>query len=143
MNDQSDLFRPEPPPEHESALRRMMADAQGQPYAALRSLSDAKGATDGVVILEGDDGGQNYAVVRAANVKCTEETLQLLLRDLDAQEWNDPSMAHIVYERRSIGEGVGGGMGGGAVREGLWVHDRLRHLKDRIESVLSCERPRI
>ena len=143
MNDQSELFSPEPPPEHESPLRRMMADAQGQPYAALQSLSDAKAAADGVVILEGDDGGQIYAVARAADVKCTEETLQLLLHDLDAQEWNDPSMAHIFYERRSIGEGVGGGMGGGMVADALWVHDRLHHLKDRIASVLNGERPRI
>ena len=121
----------------------MMADGQGQPYAALRSLSDAKSATDGVVILEGDDGGQIYAVVRARDVKCTEETLQLLLHDLDAREWNDPTMAHIFYERRGIGEGVAGGMGGGTVQEGLWVHDRLRHLRDRIALVLSGERPRI
>jgi hypothetical protein len=143
MNDQPDLFHPEPAPDHESSLRRMMADATGQPYAALRSLTEAKQVVDGVVILEGDDGGQIYAVVAAADVQCSEETLQGLLRDLDAQEWNDPSMAHVIYERRTVGDTVAGGMGGGTVRAGVWVHARLRHLEGSIAAVLHGERERI
>src|SRR5688572_23587284 len=143
MNDQSDLFHPEPTPEHESPLRRMMSDATGQPYAALGSLAEAKQVPDGVVILEGDDGGQIYVVVRAADVHCNEDTLRHLLRDLDAREWNDPSMAHVIYERRPVGDTVPGGMGGGAVAAGLWVHQRLSHLEDSIAAVLRGERDRL
>ena len=139
----SDLFHPEHLPDHESPLRRMMADASGQPYIALRSLDEAKLAPDGVVILEGDDGGQIYAVARAPAVRCSEETLQRLLRDLDAREWNDPSMAHLVYERRPVGSPVAGGMSGGTVLAELWVHQRLSHLESSIAAVLRGERDAI
>jgi len=138
--DQSGSSQSNSLPEHESALRRMMSDASSEPFAPLRSLQEAQGVPDGVVILEGDDGGQIYAVVRAADVRCSELTLQLLLQDLDAQEWNDPSMAHVYYERRPAGSVVAGGRGGGQVMGGLWVHPRLRHLEANIAAILRAER---
>jgi len=44
-------------PEHESSVRRMMADAHRHPYHPLRSLAEAQAVPDGVVIFEGDWGG--------------------------------------------------------------------------------------
>ncbi len=46
----------EPIPEHESPVRRMMADAHGTPFQPLRTLDEARGYDDGVVILQGDWG---------------------------------------------------------------------------------------
>jgi hypothetical protein len=143
MNDGSDLFHPDPLPDHESGLRRMMADAAGIPYVALKSLEEARPAPDAVVIFEGDDGGQIYAVVRAADVRCGEETLKTLLYDLDAHAWKDPASARLFYERRPLGATIPGGMGGGRVVEGTWVHADLRFLEASIAAVLRGERERI
>jgi hypothetical protein len=70
-------------PEHESGVRRLVSDAHGIPYHSLRSFEEAKSSSDGVVILEGDDGGQIYVVCPASLVKCSEEALNNLLRDLN------------------------------------------------------------
>lgn len=137
------LFRPDLLPNHESGLRRMIADAAGVPYVALRSLEDARQAPDGVVILEGDDGGQIYAVVRAVAVNCPEPTLQLLLHDLDLHAWKDLASARIFYERWPLGSTIAGGMGGGTVTETLWLHPDLRDLESQVAGVLRGERDRI
>jgi hypothetical protein len=41
-------------PKHESAVRRLMADAHGGRYDALRSLDDAKRTQHAAVVMEGD-----------------------------------------------------------------------------------------
>lgn len=120
---------PENLPNHESALRRMYAESRSQPYRALRTLEEAKAYTDGVVILEGDDGGQIYVVAPTSLVKCSEQDLQQLLKDMDALEWNDPSMVHIYYERHPIGSKVPGGMGGAVVTRGIWIHKNFTRLR--------------
>ena len=73
-------------PDHESPVRRVISDAHGLPYYPLRSLDEAKACADGVVILEGDWGGQIYVVCPARMVACEAATLQQLLEDLDADE---------------------------------------------------------
>jgi len=103
----------------------MMADAQSSPYQALRSLDEAQAFPDAVVILEGDYGDQVYVTCPVQRVRCSEAELDQLLRDLDALEWDDPQGASVFYERVPTGAGVAGGMGGGEVAEGVWVHDRL------------------
>ena len=71
---------------HESAVRRLAADAAGADYRALRSLDEARGVDDGVAVLEGvTSGGRIYAVFPAAIVGCSEEGLVELARDLDAR----------------------------------------------------------
>jgi hypothetical protein len=52
-------------------MRRLVADSQGVEHRALRSLDEARVQTDGFVVLEGDDGGQIYAVFPAAAVECS------------------------------------------------------------------------
>lgn len=129
----------------ESLLRSLMAEAAGTDYGSFGSLAEARADPDGVVILEGDMGGQIYLVVRAIQVACSEDALEQLLRDLDAREWprNDADMARVCFERKPIGGPVAGGMGGGVVTEGVWVHPRLRALEQDIAEVLSGKRVRL
>lgn len=137
------FFLPDELPSHESAVRRMMADAAGRPYLALHSLIEAQAVPDGVVVFEGDDGGQIYLVVRASEVHCSEEELVDLLADIDAAEWADPSMARIYYERGAIGSGIAGGMGGGLVTADLWVHPQLSMSRASILEVIRGRRAQL
>jgi hypothetical protein len=116
--------------EHESILRRMVSEAHGTPYCPLRSVDEAKAASDGVVVLEGDWGGQIYAVFPASLMRCGEDVLQQLLKDLDAIAWpcNEGEGAGVFYERLPSGAVVSGGMGGGIVVDGVWVHKEFRRL---------------
>ena len=109
----------------------MVSDARHISYQPLHSLDEAKSFSDGVVILEGDDGGQIYIVSPASLVECSAETLNQLLRDLDAIAWpgNDPNSARVFYERLPIGAPVFGGMGGAIVSSDVWVHDAFCKLK--------------
>lgn len=122
---------------------RMMADASSEPYVAFRTLVEAQAHPEGVVILEGDYGGQIYVAARAASVGCSEEALAGLLAELDSQSWKNPVGAKVLYEALEIGEGVPGGMGGGEVRERVWIHDRLRWLEDHIVAVLEGRSDRV
>lgn len=105
----------------------------------LRSLAEARAVADGVVILEGDWGGQIYVVAPAARVASDEAALERLLRDLDAIAWpeNDPGGASIRYERLRPGDTVPGGMGGGHVREDVWIHPELMPHAERIRAALA------
>src|SRR5450432_1888588 len=111
-------------PDHESGVRRMVSDAKGIPYQAVHSLVEAKSFNDGIVVLEGDDGGQIYVVCPASLVLCSAETMHALLHDLDAIAWprNDSNSARVFYERLPVGAPVFGGMGGGIVLEDAWIH---------------------
>jgi hypothetical protein len=99
------------------------------------------------VNLEGEDGGQAYLVMPASQVQCSEETLRVLLRDLDAICWpgNYEDMARVVYERRPIGSLISGGMGGGQVADGVWIHPSLVDLGlgDEVGDVLFGRLPRL
>jgi hypothetical protein len=80
-------------------------------------------------------------------VSCSEASLERLLLDLDAISWpgNDEDMAHLVYERRAVGEGISGGMGGGVITRDGWVHPALGALgiEAEIRSVLRGELQRL
>src|SRR5215472_14089137 len=110
---------------HESGLRRLIADAAGHPYRSFQTLAEAQADPDGIVVFEGDDAGQIYLVCTAADVHCSEKDLRSLLEDIDSLEWNDATMAHVYFESLPVGSAVAGGMGGGRVVSGLWVHPRL------------------
>jgi hypothetical protein len=121
----------------------MVAQATGNAYVALHTLSEAQAVTDGVVILEGDYGGQIYVVARAALVRCTDRALRQLSSDLDGQEWDDPEGARVYFERRAVGTGVAGGMGGAVVGDSVWVHPRLEGDRAAVEEVLDGRRTRL
>ena len=122
---------------HESGVRRIVADASGSPYRAMRSLAEAQADPEGVVILEGDYGGQIYAVCPARLVRCDEEALRRLLQDIDGLAWRDPDGAGVYFESLPVGSGVWGGMGGGRVVDGVWVHPKLRGFATAIGDVLA------
>ena len=52
----------DPIPDHVSPVRWILAKAHQTPFSALNSLEDARSSTDGIVVLEGDWGGQIYVV---------------------------------------------------------------------------------
>jgi len=128
--------------DHESPVRGAVARVEGTSYYPLRSLEEAKSYVDGVVVLEGDYGGQIYVVCPASLVCCGQEALEKLLRDLDGIAWacnaDYPRSAGVFYERLPVGSGVDGGMGGGLVIDGVWVHEELSdpRLKSRICEVI-------
>jgi hypothetical protein len=126
--------------EQESGLRRLVAEAAGETYTSYKSLAEAKTDPDGVVILEGDYGGQIYVVVQARSVKCKDSLLFDLLQYLDRMEWDDPDGASIYYESRPLNSGVAGGMGGGAVMDKIWIHPRLQPHTGLISEILSGTR---
>lgn len=130
-------------PQHESGVRRMVADATGRPYRAFRSLTEAQADPDGVVIFEGDDGGQIYLVCPARAVRCSEDMLRVLLQDVDARGWNDPTAARVFFEALPVEAAVPGGMGGGRVTNALWVHATLSSRTREIQEVIEGARARL
>jgi hypothetical protein len=142
MEKKSKIFSPKPSPPEERPLAAFQAEASGTANQPLSSLAEARQYEDGILILQGDDGGQIYVVARAIGVKCSMETIEQLLMDLDAIAWpeNDASMRHIYYERRSIGTGIAGGMGGGIVSERPWIHDQFSQEAPAILAVLAGPR---
>ncbi|MBJ7603977.1 MAG: hypothetical protein JF888_12405 [Candidatus Dormibacteraeota bacterium] len=118
---------------HESGVRSLV---HGDGYTSYRSLAEAQADPDGIVVLEGDDGGQIYLTVPASDVRCSDDRLEELLREIDAAQWKDPTMAQVYYERRPLDGIVSGGMGGGEAKGRLWIHGRLQDRAARIASVL-------
>lgn len=115
--------------------------------ALLHSLGEAQSYPDGVVLLLGDDGGQIYLVCPATLVICSRSTLNRLLTDLDQIAWpgNAPDMRRVVFQRRSSGSHVAGGLGGGYVVNDVWIHARFRSrgLEPAIRDVLAGRREAI
>jgi hypothetical protein len=124
--------------ETDSPLHSLVGEAKSVEHHVFASLSEAQQDADGVVILEGDEGGQIYVVAKASDVVCSEEALRRLLRDIDEMEWpnNDWDMSRVCFERHHVGKVIGGGMGGGLVTLEPWVHPRLEALKTAIVGVL-------
>jgi hypothetical protein len=127
-------------PQHES-FRRMVADARGPEYKSYRSLEEARPDSDAVAILEGDDGGQIYAVIPVQEIQCSVDTLERLLSDLDEISWpgNDPNSKRIYLEHQPLGSGIAGGMGGAASAGEVWMHEQFRKmgLADDIQKVIA------
>jgi len=98
---------------------------------------------DGIVVLEGDHGGQIYVVAPAREVHCSEEVLGHLLADIDEAQWDDEEGARVYYERHAPGASISGGMGGGVVTDAIWVHPKLSALRASILEVLHGERSRL
>lgn len=132
-------------PEHESPVRRMLADAHGTPFHPLRTLDEARRHDDGVAILQGDWGGQIYAVIPAKMIRCSADVLHGLLLDLDAKAWacNENEGASIYFERKPLGAGVAGGMGGGSSTGRLWVHSEFDGIAEQIRRVVCGGQARI
>jgi len=119
-----------------------MSSTQAPPYQPLGSLAEARDVPDGVVVLEGDYGGQIYVVAPALRVECSEGALLLLLRDLDEIAWPgiDADASDLRFERLPAGSSVPGGMGGGRAEDDVWIHPDLARHADAIRDVLAGRR---
>ncbi|WP_289355064.1 hypothetical protein [Paenibacillus sp. S-12] len=82
----------------------------------IEDFKKAKAIPDTYVIMEGDWGGQIYLSYPMKYINCSEEILHNLLDDLDSIAWdcNEGEGKGLYYEIRRPGDGIGGGMGGGA-----------------------------
>ncbi len=135
----SGLFVPKRTPASDDSMRAMVAEAFGNTHQPLSTLDSARAVKDGVMILQGDDGGTIYAVCPAARVRCDTDDLSRLLLDLDAVIWRQPDAVGLFYERYPVGAVVPGGMGGGLVTPDVWTHRVLaeKDLTTAIKSVIS------
>jgi hypothetical protein len=115
-------------PEHHSQVRSMMAEASGNIYRAIERFAAARDHPGSVVIFEGDYGGTIYLTIPVREVACDEAALKQLLVDIDSMCWSDSRGARLVYEVVPVGARVAGGMGGGQVVDGLWLHPRVEAL---------------
>jgi hypothetical protein len=92
------------------------------------------------VIIEGDYGGQIFATCPARLIGCSEERLGNLAAELETgiNATDDASPAQVVFEPVPIGGGVPGGMGGGWVTDGVWVHAEIRQVgwQPAVEGIL-------
>ena len=143
MGNGSDRFKTLPA--HHSQVRSIMAEASGDTYTALTTFVAAREHPGSVVIFEGDYGGTIYLTIPVREVACGEAALKQLLFDIDAMYWSDPRGARVVYEVVPVGAGVAGGMGGGQVVDGLWLHKKIAALgvREDIEQVLNGKREQI
>lgn len=132
-------------PDHESAVRRMVADGHGGSYKAIQSLDEARATPDAAIVMEGDYGGSIYLTCPALVVRCDERTLRQLLHDLDEHYWNDPEGVGLYYEVAPVGSGLVGGTDGGLVTDRVWLHPDLeaKGLRERAEAVITGKRVRL
>ena len=103
---------------------RLISD-DAESFVTLHSLPEAQTMDHTAIVMQGGDGSQIYLTVPAKYVVCDEATLRSLLNALDAVEWNEPAQATLTFELAPIGSGIYGGMGGGSVIDGVWLHPRL------------------
>jgi hypothetical protein len=140
---------------HESALRSIWARAHGQEYQAFPSLDEAGKHPHAAMIMEADSGGQILVSCPVSLICATEQALRLLLCDLENVSWgggfdanqHEPSdESGIYYEPLPPASGIAGGMGGGAVTDGIWVHrwlDAELMLREQIEAIILGKQARL
>ncbi len=75
-------------PEHESPLRRMMANAQGTPFQRFERSRKLGSMKMVLPSFRENWGGQIYAVIPVRMILCSLESLQRLLLDLDTIAWS-------------------------------------------------------
>lgn len=100
-------------------------DASDDPFVTLKSLREARALEHTAVIMQGGDNEQIYLTVPVSYVRCDEGTLHALLSALDALQLNRPNRAGLSFELAPVGSGVFGGLGGGSIVDGVWIHPRL------------------
>ena len=109
----------------------------------IESFEDAKKASDGVAVLEGDYGSQIYLICPMKYVKCSKETLNDLLCIIDALEWisNDGDGTSLEYRRAKTGDEFISGAGSkGIIEDGLWIHGEISSAKtELIRKVINGE----
>lgn len=127
--------------ENKSFLRKMYNKSNNILYKPIENFNEAKKCNDSVVIFEGDYGGTIYLTCPIKFVKCNEEKLNKLLKFIDKNYWNDLDGAGVYYELIEVSQGVAGGMNGGFVIDGIWIHPEIIKLgiDNKIKEILTGE----
>lgn len=109
------------------AVDFMLTKANGLEYKPLNTLEEARNTTNAVVVLDGDYGGQVYATCPIKHLKpeITHAQLEAVCKQVSALEWEQEDDWQVSYQIKEVGQGVWGGMGGGRVIDGLWMHPKL------------------
>ncbi|MDO8584032.1 MAG: hypothetical protein Q7R83_02525 [bacterium] len=98
-------------------------------YECLRWMHEMGRPTDVWLVMQGDYGGQIYLTVPLSHIDLKQAELDDLLRMLDHRSWKgnrgDGAGAYL-WSPSVVGfdpcEGISGGMGGGRLTDGLWLH---------------------
>ena len=132
------------PEEYMSDVRYIASHAHGTEYKPINNYSQAKEREHSYVIMEGDYGGQIYLTCPMKLVNCAHETLLQLATDLDNMYWQEAEGCRVFYEEYAEPQGVWGGMSGGLVDDGLWMHPEFESadIENRVWEVLQGQRAR-
>jgi hypothetical protein len=140
-------------PEGVSALRYMIAESQGGNYVNYPTIVEARRDPNATLVMEADSGGQILLTCPVRHVKASSAVLRQLLVDLENISWgngfdlacSEPCEAEMFLEPAPVGAGVAGGMGGGVVVDGAWLHPDLEQLllRPQVEEILNGLRQRL
>lgn len=108
-----------------SGLHELLAQTSERRSVRYASLATARSDPDAVVVLSGDDGGTVLLTVPLRLVQCDPAALHSLGVALDRLLWDDAAGVEVSFLRIPVGGSVAGGMGGGVVVDGVWVHPRF------------------
>ena len=121
-----------------SGLHELLGRASGRPTDRYPSFAAARSDPDAAVVASGDDGGTVLLTAPLRLVACDASTLRRLAVDLDGLLWDDPTGVELSFLHLPVGSGVPGGMGGGVVVEGMWIHPCIdRTVAKRASAVLA------
>ena len=115
-------------------------------FTYFTDLAQAKADPNGVIYFEGDYGGQIYLSALANEINCTEECLYQLLTDIENLPggWGDMEGSSITFASVAyVPSVILGGMGGGMITNGIWVHGDLGRVENEIKEVLRGQRERL
>lgn len=114
-------------PDSNRAVDFMVTKAKGLEYKPVETLEEARNTPNAIVVLDGDYGGQVYATCQVKHLipTITHAQLEAICKQLSALEWDQEDDWQVSYQIKAPGEGVWGGMGGGRVLDGLWMHPKL------------------
>lgn len=114
-------------PDSNRAVDFMVTKAEGLEYKPIENMEEARNTPNAIVVLDGDYGGQVYATcpVKYLNSSITHSQLEAICKQLSAWEWEQDDDWQVSYQIKEVGRGVWGGMGGGLVEDGLWMHPKL------------------
>lgn len=132
-------------PKNENHTVSPDAGPTGSRNETVISLEQARKCDGYAVLLRGDYGGQVYLTCPVSRVCCDDATLLRLLQDIDALQWEDADGTSVWFRYAPPGTPVVGGMQGGAVVEGLWIHSDLKDLgvSGAIENVVNGKADRL
>ena len=115
-------------------------------FTFFTNLEEAKADPSGAIYFEGDYGGQIYLSALASEINCTEECLRQLLVDIENLPggWGDLEGSSITFASVAyVPSVILGGMGGGMITNGIWVHGDLSCVENEIKEVLRGQRERL